>query len=915
MLHQLDRSPSGTKIMLHTAAPLNNNMIIPSSTYRIQFHKDFPLRNLQPIIDYLHTLGVSTIYASPTMRARPGSAHGYDVTDPHEINPELGSHEELKAIIRELRKRDMSWLQDIVPNHMAFHYSNFRLMDVLERGPESDYYRYFDIDWDHDDPDLKGKVMVPFLGDELKKCVSEGQINISFTNDGLVVKYFDTPYPLSVPGYDFIADLITDTTLANTLRRISKASKGTAFGTWTIAKRELINAIHDVPRYLEIVNVTINSLVADEGIGALLETQYYRLCSWRETDRRINYRRFFTVNELICLRMEDDSVFDDYHKGHFKLFRNKLIDGFRIDHIDGLYDPAGYTGELRTHIGDGAYVIAEKILEASEDVPSSWPIEGTSGYEFLSHLNQLLTNRKGARKLLAFYRDLIPEMPSYHRLMFDSKRIILENFMQGEWNNLVGMLMKEGLGTSFPRERIRAALGVFMLSLPVYRIYPDALPLKGRSLAIIHEAFDNALMESPDLADELAYFRSLFTSGAEDVHVLAFIRRLMQFTGPLTAKGVEDTTFYIYAPLISHDEVGDSPSSLGMTLKAFHDKMQSRQTSIPLSLNATATHDTKRGEDARVRINVLSRMPERWRENVLRWMDMNSRFRQRVGGRLIPETNDEYFIYQSILGGFPVDLLVTDEWIQRVHMYLKKALREAKVNTNWSEPDEDYEKGCEKFVEQILDSRHTFLETFIPFVRSVDELAAVYSLSQILIKLTAPGIPDIYQGCELWDFSFVDPDNRRPVDFEKRMQYLFQLVVRDENGPEAVAEFLEEKKSEGIEKMFIIWKTLNFRKLHPGVFTEGLYVPVEITGGSVKAAAYARTDGRTWVLVVVPFGLETEDQSGIITMSQDHFLILPEDAPSEWTHIFTSETLRLLNQIDLADLFAQFPVALLVSES
>jgi (1->4)-alpha-D-glucan 1-alpha-D-glucosylmutase len=896
-------------------------MSAPSSTYRLQLHKGFTFKDLQRIIDYLHTLGISTVYASPIMQATPGSMHGYDVTDPHAINTELGDAEDLRSIVKDLRKKDMYWLQDIVPNHMAFHTTNYRLMDVLERGPVSPYYRYFDIDWNHTDEDLKGKVMVPFLGNPLDECIGQGQIKLSFSEEGFKLGYLDTVYPLSLSAYPSLISMLQermdDNALASALSRMIAAAAGVDLDTWTTTKKEYLQAVwHDASdaEALEELAEAVNQDAA--WLKSVLDEQYYRLTFWKETDRRINYRRFFTVNELICLRMEDEKVFEEYHNYLFKLFKEKLLDGFRIDHIDGLQDPARYTQELRAAIGDGPYIIAEKILEAKEDMPTQWPLQGTSGYEFLSFLNQLLTNRKGARQLLAFYKQLVPDMPPYEKLIFDSKKLILENYIGGEWDNLTHFFQALGLGANFSDARIKSALGLFMLSLPVYRIYPDSLPLNGKSLLIVHEAFDKALREGGEhYTSELNHLRNLFTKApdSEQQHdqTLLFLRRLMQFTGPLTAKGVEDTTFYIYNPLISHDEVGDSPAPLGMSIQRFHERLQRRQSSTPLSLNATATHDTKRGEDARVRINVLTRIPDLWKAHVLEWIDINQPFRTTVDGRTVPQINDEYFIYQSMVGGFPEDFQVTDEWTERVQAYLNKALREAKVNSSWSEPDEQYENSCERFIEQILDSKHAFLESFVPFVKTVVEHAMVYTLTQTVIKLTAPGIPDIYQGCELWDLSFVDPDNRRPVDYEKRMEFLFQLVIREEKGKDAVLEYLRDRRSEGIGKLYVIWKTLNLRKECPKLFTEGDYIPLVITGQEIKAAAYARNHDRKWVLVIFQFGLARHDVDPDSGSNIEQFVVLPESGPTEWVNLFTGEIYPGDNQLSLNDVFRNFPVALL----
>lgn len=898
-------------------------MAIPSSTYRIQFHRDFRFRDLQRILDYLDTLGVNAVYASPVMQATPGSMHGYDVTDPHVINSELGNVDELRSVVRDLRKKDMLWLQDIVPNHMAFHTMNFRLMDVLERGDQSPYYRYFDIDWNHWHPDLKGKVMVPFLGDELEKCIAAEQIKLAFSNEGFKVNYFNTAYPLSLSAYPvllkYIGSVNGDKRLPDILQKMAAAGAGRDYLTWRALKREYINAINAHSAQPGNVNDLLATINGDAGhLLEVLNNLFYRLSFWKESDERINYRRFFTVNELICLRMEDDDVFDEYHHYIFTLYRERVFDGFRIDHIDGLQDPAQYTADLRGELASNTYIIAEKILEAKEDMPAQWPLQGTSGYEFLSFLNQLLTHRKGARQLLGFYKELVPELPSYQKLILSSKKLILEHHMNGEWDNLTKLFESLDLLEHFDLERMKKALGYFMLSLPVYRIYPDNIPLRGRSLLTIHEAFDKALKHGAEYTEEIDHLRRLLTGTPDHDEdrdkILLFLKRLMQFTGPLTAKGVEDTTFYIYNPLISHDEVGDSPSSFGMSVQQFHEKMLARQASTPLSLNTTATHDTKRGEDARVRINVLSRIPTLWQHHVDSWLKTNSIFRTEVGGKITPQPNDEYFIYQSMLGGFPEDFKVTDEWTQRVKAYLNKALREAKVNTSWSDPDEVYEKACGKFIEDILIPEHGFLSSFVPFVRTVAEHAMVYTLTQTLIKLTAPGIPDIYQGCELWDLSFVDPDNRRPVDYEKRMQFLFQLVVREEKGKDAVFKYLRDHREEGIEKLYVIWKTLQLRRKQPDLFMEGDYIPVAISGGEVSAAAFARVKDEVWILTLFPLGLVVHG-TGHINAFKPQFAVLPDNAPTDWIDVFTGKTFNTPNQLSLEEVFDVFPVALLTANA
>ncbi len=896
-------------------------MHLPSSTYRLQLHKDFTLRSLQRIVDYLHTLGISTVYASPVMRAVPGSAHGYDVTDPHQINPELGQLDDLCNVVRELHKRDMFWLQDIVPNHMAFHTDNWRLMDVFERGPLSPYYHYFDIDWDHPHPALKGRVMVPVLGKTLEECIEGDELKLAYTDGAFEVRYFETAWPLSLPGYRLIETWIrrheADNPVAAVISRMVSAAEGAGYETWRESKAGFLHAIRQLPEQEVLLRDLASAINRDTTrFRELLDAMYYRPFFWKDADQFINYRRFFTVNELICLRMEDDPVFEDYHQVLLRLYREKVISGFRIDHIDGLNDPARYTQQLREEVGDACYIIAEKILEGTEDFPHQWPVQGTSGYEFLSHLSQLLTHRKGARQLLAFYRELVPELPAYSDLILQNKRNILSHHLRGEWDNLLRLFYNLGLDEGQPSKRMRTALGYLMASLPVYRIYPDQLPLRGENLVTFHEAFDRALTIDHSHRDELLYLRGLFTDTPRDAvqaaRILRFLKRMMQFTGPLTAKGVEDTTFYVYNPLISHDEVGDSPESLGMSVETFHARMKHRQEHTPYSLNTTATHDTKRGEDARIRINVLSRMPDEWQSRVREWREVNAEFRKNINGKEVPSTNDEYLIYQAMIGGFPENFSVDEEWIGRFLAYLVKASREAKVHTNWSEPDEAYEEACAQFVSNILRPEHTFLNSFVPFVKMVVEQATVYALVQTLVKLTAPGIPDVYQGCELWDLSFVDPDNRRPVDYEKRMGLLFQLVVKEEGGWNGVAAFLREHRQVGVEKLFVTWKTLTFRRANPQLFVEGQYVPLAVTGDKGIAAGYARHYDGQWIAVVFPLGSITH-QNLFEDAGPDPLLIFPDEAPDTWVNRFTGEEYEQTHQIPLRLLFQNFPVALLTA--
>jgi (1->4)-alpha-D-glucan 1-alpha-D-glucosylmutase len=888
-------------------------MNIPTATYRIQLHKEFPFDKLNDIIDYLETLGVSTIYAAPIVQATPGSMHGYDVTDPHKISNEIGTIDQLREISLRLKDRDMNWLQDIVPNHMAFHVRNFRLMDVMERGKYSPYYNYFDILWQHHVSHLDGKLQVPFLGEELDTCVNNNDLKIGFSENGVTVDYFKTSYPLSLDAYEYVFTGDKGTLSWNSI--VEKGRLAAAYAEWKKIKDDFTWSVLQNEGALQFVLDTLDKVNKDKTrLKKLLNSQYYLLDFWKHSDKEMGYRRFFTVNELICLRMEDPKVFDEYHQLFQTLYKEGLIQGLRIDHIDGLQDPAEYLNQLRKCFGDDCYIVAEKILESKESMPDHWPLQGTSGYEFLSHTSQLFTNRSGAKELLTFYKELVPALEPYHDLVLQNKIKILETHMGGEWDNLVNYFFKLDLDDGFAIDRIKQALKFLMISLPVYRLYPERLPLAGHDLVILKQTFEKASVHGAGFKSELDHFRNLFTTsfddGVKSESILQFLKRLMQFTGPLTAKGVEDTTFYIYNPLISHDEVGDAPSTLGISVSAFHSRMVERQKISSLSLNATATHDTKRGEDARLRLNVLCEFPDQWKELVKQWMRANNKFKKKTaGGQLAPVINDEYFIYQSIVGGFPEDFVVSAEWVERLKSYFIKVVREAKVNSTWGDPEQSYEDACVSFITSILAHGSEFLNTFLPFIKRVAEVASRYSVGQTLIKLTAPGIPDTYQGCELWDLSFVDPDNRRPVDYEKRKGFLVQLVQKEKEGEHILFPFVEDHKSKGIEKLFVTWKVLNLRKEKRDLFTQGSYIPLQIKGKDIITVAFARNYNNDWAILIAPLRLREKPVDPADVNSDDE-VILPEGAPGLWRNTFTNETIQSEGSILLSACFTRFSVAM-----
>lgn len=884
-------------------------MQIPSSTYRVQLHSGFTFKDLYKIIDYLHALGISTIYGSPIFQASPGSMHGYDVVDPHRISNEIGTIDEFRLIRKKLKEKNMSWIQDIVPNHMAYHKANARLMDVMERGNHSPYYRYFDIDWDHPYAHLNAKLQVPILGDHLDVCLARGEITVSFSVEGFSVNYFEDSFPLSLPAVEHLFRRSSGDVFPYR-DFIAMGGSTHHYEDWRSDKESYLSAIINDGRTSSAINNAITELNNDpQRLKQVLDRAYYTLCYWKDTDREINYRRFFTVNQLICLRMEDEGVFYDYHKFVHELYSADLIQGLRVDHIDGLYDPGEYLRRLRSLFGDKCFIIAEKILEPNEHIPSEWPLQGTSGYEFLSHVSQLITRRSGAYKLVEFYRQLVPSLPSYGELVTNNKRLILERHMGGEWENLLFRAARIPSLKRFSESRLKEALGVLMVAMPVYRIYPERIPLEGEGADRMREAHLRAEDLSPDLVHELDALHELWMAPPndriEEEAILAFLRRLMQFTGPLTAKGVEDTTFYVYNALIAHDEVGDAPSQQGISIDHFHSRMLERLSKSPFSLNTTATHDTKRGEDARLRLTLIAEYPDEWKTLVLNWINLNGYLKREINGVTAPSVNDEYYIYQAITGGFPDDLTLSDEWIARLIEYETKVLREAKVHTHWSEPNEAYEQACTDFIRGILHSKE-FMESFLPFIATLIDRSRLSTLAQVALKITAPGVPDTYQGCELWDLSFVDPDNRRPVDYSLRADVLQEIQDAERQGVEVVNRLIKENRGRGYEKFFAVYKLLNFRRVHADLFAKGDYLPLPVEGDT-STVAFARGLDSTWVVVIVPLAAAANTTN----KSRIH---LPLELPRRWKNVFSAKVVEYEGDLALGASLDGFPVTVLTND-
>ena len=907
---------------------------IPSATYRIQLTPRFRLKELREQITYLHDLGIDTIYAAPFFKARTGSEHRYDVAEAHRIGPDLGTLEEFDAITRELRELGMGWLQDIVPNHMVFHPENEWLMDVLEKGDRSEHAGTFDIDREH--PEMQGKLMVPFLGDPLGSVLQEQQIKIAFTALGLQIHYFDDHFPASIPVYEHILEQIIDRIadaglkdlLATRMGVLQQAATGDIIDNdrWERARSELFRTIVGDPVLERTMDDVLAAVNADrERIEHVLEIQYYVLCHWKETEERINYRRFFTINELICLDMRSRPVFDRYHRFIKVLCDQGMVQGLRVDHIDGLYDPTTYLERLRELVGPEIYLVVEKILEGHEGLPEDWPVQGNSGYDFLAWVSNLYTDRAGEEQLTDLYRKLVPRAPiDYDKLVYEKKKFILHDQMAGELDNLLRLLEKLALlPPGVDRNDLREPLATLLASFPVYRIYVRQFPLDAIAEKVISEAFAAARERAPGATERLDHLRSIFERNAGDNDLveqnkLYFVMRSQQFTGPLAAKGVEDTAFYNYNRLVALNEVGNSPEVFHLRRPHFHDLMQHRSRTFPHSINATATHDTKRGEGSRMRLQVLSEIPGEWADHVHRWMDI---IRKRTpAGK--PTANDLYFILQTLIGVMPIDGSLNEGLVDRVQEYLIKAFREAKENTNWGDPNEEYESVVKELVEEILSPGSEFLSAFTPFQRKLAHYGWLYSLAQTALKLSCPGVPDIYQGCELWDLSLVDPDNRRPVDYELRQRMLKEIKQAEGQSVPRLHKQLLYKPEDGRVKLYLIHKMLSARRDNKALFDHGNYTPVFFNGKFLDhLVGFTREHEGNWCMVIVPRLLThvigpDELPLGDAIWGETKAQLQP-GAPDQWTDVFTGSALELRpgGQLPIGSLLNSFPIAFLTSRT
>jgi (1->4)-alpha-D-glucan 1-alpha-D-glucosylmutase len=962
----------------------------PASTYRLQFNPRFGFVDAHDLLPYLDELGITDCYSSPTLQARPGSAHGYDICDHGELNPELGSPAEYSAFCADLASRGLGHIIDFVPNHMSCDpSSNLWWRDVLENGPSSPYARYFDIDWDPVKPELKGKVLLPLLGDQYGRVLERGELQLRFVDGALHLIYFDRDLPINprqsprvlgqnldelertLGGDPALREYLSILTALQNLPPYTEQDRTRIVERQRekeVARERLVRAAASSPAISDHIETSVRAANGIPGnrasfdlLHTLLEHQAYRLAYWRTAFDEINYRRFFDINELVGLRMEEPAVFDATHRLVRHLIASRQVTGLRIDHSDGLFDPAEYFRRLRHLVSEASgaapdepplYVVAEKILSPGESLRPDWPIAGTTGYAFLNLVSGLFVDGRQTRRLRRVYARVTGRAEPFDEVVYQSKLTIMMTAMASELNVLAHALNRiserDRRLRDFTLNSCRKVLREVIACFPVYRTYISPRGIEPFDRRIIHEATTRARRRNPvmeasifEFLEEILLMASEAAACADDQAVrherLRFAMNVQQFTAPVQAKGVEDTAFYRYHVLVSANDVGGHPLLLGVTPAQFHEANARRLSSWPGDMITTATHDTKRGEDARQRINVLSEIPEAWRRVVSEWMRINARHRSKIAGLTAPDRNDEYLFYQALIGAWPAaadSAPLLDcaplELIERLNAFMQKAVREAKVHTSWIDEDAAYGQAVARFVDAVLRGRHAarFLHSFVPFQRRVAYFGMINSLAQLVLKLASPGVSDFYQGNELWDLSLVDPDNRRAVDFSLRRQLfdeLRPLIESAERGDAVGATFsgLLDEWADGRIKLFVTAVGLRFRRRHADVTLDGSYVPLRPHGPAAEhIVAFARLHATGVLLAMtprlvasltadtrpLPLGDETWRTTGV--MLPDALRV------SHYRHLFTGESIGPSGDtnhasIRAADVFRTSPVALL----
>jgi (1->4)-alpha-D-glucan 1-alpha-D-glucosylmutase len=854
----------------------------PTATYRLQLSSGFGLREASALVDYLDRLGVSHLYLSPIFRARPGSAHGYDVVDHGAINPEIGDEDGLKELAARLASRGMGIVLDVVPNHMCIATQENRWWnDVLENGPSSPFARYFDVDWGPPKPDLSEKVLLPILGEQYGRALENGEIRLVFEHGAFFALYQDRRLPVAPRSWPVVLERVVgrlrESLAASDPRILELESVLTAIRNMPLRSETSPERVQERQREKEIVKQRLAALAAVSSevgdavdhtlrlvngspgnprsfdlLETVLEDQAYRLSHWRVAGDEINYRRFFDVNDLAALRVEEPEVFDALHALPFRLIAEGTVEGLRIDHVDGLREPAVYLGKLPRN----AYVVVEKILMGSERLPSGWPVDGTTGYDFLGLVGGLFVDGSARDEMLSCYAAFTGQDGPWSDVVYEAKKLALEAVLSSEVTVLSRRLDRISEQHRFSRDFTLASLHDALVEViacfPVYRTYVGAstAAVSQDDRRHVETAVRRATRRNPATSASLFEFiasvlllehpEGLDASQRAERH--DFVLRFQQLTGPVMAKGLEDTATYRYYPLASLNEVGCDPEAFGTTTARFHGMNDDRARNWPASQSATSTHDTKRDEDVRARLSVLSEAPGSWQAALGRWRERNRVHKREVEGQMLPDANIEYLLYETLVGTWPPDPTQRAErraFEERIRAYLLKAVREAKVHTSWISPHEEYERALDDFVAACLDPDRSraFLGDFASFAAPLLRPGLLNSVSQTLLKTTAPGVPDFYQGTEVGDFRLVDPDNRAPVDFPRRRRLLEGLDAPDAPRPADLLSNVED----GRLKLFVTARGLAFRRARRDVFQSAAYEPLRASGERVEqVVSFAR---------------------------------------------------------------------------
>lgn len=944
---------------------------IPTATYRLQFNANFRFSDAAGVVDYLADLGITDVYASPILTSRKGSTHGYDVTDPTQIDPEIGSPHEFEELENAMLKRGMRLILDIVPNHMAASRENRWWMDVLENGSESGFASYFDIDWHPPSRNLEGKVLLPVLGRPFGEALDRGDLRLLFEGEKFFVQYFELLFPLTPRSYrrllkhhmDELRDLLSEespayqeysgiiaalSSLQETAPSQAVAEKRVRLDAIRERLQRLIAGNPDIAAFINANIADFNGLPGDTAslcpLERLLGEQNFLLAYWQDPNEGINYRRFFTITDLVGVRAEDPIVFEATHDQILHLASKGVIRGLRIDHIDGLRDPLGYLTKLQERLlafqppeSGPPFVLVEKILSRNELLPDDWPVSGTTGYEYLNAANGLHVNPIGASKLEKAYFNFIGKEMSFAEVIYEKKKLVMHTMLRVEMQSLGRQLAHLASRDRYARDLLRHELMEVLIEstacLPVYRTFIRNLEVPDAARQLIEGAIEEARKRRPRLIPLCFDFLRDVLTLANPPHILsdqreerlAFVMRWQQFTGPIVAKGLEDTALYAYYPLLSLNEVGGSPEPSAIMLREdFYDFLRKRQERWPSNLNATSTHDTKRSEDVRARLNVLSEVPELWTKEIAAWSAENEACKPTVDGRKVPDANEEYLIYQTLVGLWPADPSELPSISARLQAYVIKAIREAMVHTRWTEPNTAHEQAVCRFIERILSSRENapFLSNVAHFLRKIVFSGMLNGISQTLLKITCPGVPDFYQGSELWDFHLVDPDNRGPVDFRNLCGALQSIVDGARANRTALAAELLAHWPDGRIKLYVIWKALGCRRKYPALFEDGEFLPVEVMGDrSEHIISFLRRREQHQVLVVIPRWV-ANFTIGNAPVFQDFLkethLKLALDSPHSWSSVFTGSTLDALPEGDhrimsVGKLLNDFPIALLTA--